>query len=235
MKEVRIKSEGEEMEGTLFLPASLSQPVPGVIFLHGLTSSQKRYLDMARALTDVGIAALAFTMRGHGSKNLDSISAEGGHADALAAYDFLASQEHIDTSRIGLCGSSFGSMLAALISTERHVSSLLLRAPAVYTAEMMQMPYSKIDKEQKTIFRQIGDVASSPSVKALEGFRGSILVVSSEHDDIIPARVPQAYYDHAVRAKYRQIEEMKGATHTLDDTAKATFIVRMTNWFKETL
>ncbi len=227
------------MEGTIFMPAGTG-PFPAVLILHGLTSSENRYFDMAEMLQAHGIAALTVNLRGHGSSEgaLAELTGQDGVADGFAAYDFLASYPGIDSTRIGMCGSSYGGMIAATVAGGRPMRSLILRAPATYSETMMVTLLNDIMAEEKTIFRNSAEqVAVSPSVRAIENFKGDLLVVASENDDIIPRIIPQAFYDHATAASRREFEVMAGAPHSLTPSPvhKQQFNARALQWFSETL
>jgi len=123
------------------LPEGSNKPIPAVMTFHGMTSSETGYIPLASALSARGIAGLTVNMRGHGNSEGDFKTATVSEAvnDALAAYDFLTSQPGIDRNRIGVVGSSVGAILAALATERRSIASLVLRAPAAYTEQMMKI------------------------------------------------------------------------------------------------
>lgn len=239
MERVDLESEGQKMEAMLFMPEGTG-PFPAVLILPGFTSNGSRFFDLAEMLRGKNIAAMTLNMRGHGESegNLMEMAASDLRKDAFPAYDYLAARPEIDASRIGISGSSFGSMVAALTALERPVKSLLLRAPATYSDAMMITPFADIAREEKTIFRNsTEEVAKSEAVRTMEKFTGGILVVASGEDDVIPYIIPQAFYDHATSAVRREIETMAGAPHSLSPTPKfkAQFNTRALAWFSETL
>lgn len=239
MDRVELESEGQKMEAVLFMPEGTGQ-FPAVLILPGFSSNGSRFFDLAEMLREKGIAALTLNMRGHGGSEgaLLEMTASDLRKDSLPAYDYLAARSEIDASRIGISGSSFGSMVAALTSIERPVKSLLLRAPATYSDTMMTTPFEKIAKDEKTIFRNSEEeVAKSEAVRVMEKFTCSLLVVASGEDDVIPYIIPKAFYDHATTAVRREIETMAGAPHSLSPTPefKAQFNDRALQWFSETL
>lgn len=227
------------MEAYLFMPEGAG-PFPAVLILPGFTSNGSRFFDLAEMLRAKGIAALTLNMRGHGESEgaLLEMTANDLRKDSLPAYDYLAARPEIDASRIGISGSSFGAMVAALTALERPVKSLLLRAPATYSGKMMTTPFAEIAKEEKTIFRNSAEeVAKSEAVRTMDRFTGSLLVVASGEDDVIPYVIPKAFYDHATSASRREIETIAGAPHSLSPTPKfkAEFNTRALAWFSETL
>lgn len=56
------------------------------------------------------------------------------------AYDALRGAEGVDPARIGVCGASYGGFLAALLSGLRDPKRLLIRAPALYPDDWLDLP-----------------------------------------------------------------------------------------------
>jgi hypothetical protein len=238
MQKIEITNTGQRMNGTLFVPTSQDKS-PGVIFFHGLTSSEARYVGMAERLLENGIAALTINLRGHGTSEgvLSSLSLMDSISDAIAAYDFFAVQSGVDASRIGICGSSYGATLAAAVTAKRAVKSLLLRAPAAYTDAMIAMNFDDLMKQEDDVFKSMNDLESTRAIQDVSTFRGNLFVVASENDDIIPLKIPEAYFNAAISAEQKEFEIMKGAPHGLGRRPDLLeeFTVKMTNWFAKTL
>ena len=121
---------GETIEGLLLTPAQPSQePMPAVIFSHGLYAFKEIYLPLYRDLARRGIAVLAIDLPGHGGS--------GGHCDlgnteytaVLAACDWLtANHGEIDPGRIAAAGHSLGgvtSTRAGIFQTEKKLSAVV--------------------------------------------------------------------------------------------------------------
>lgn len=111
-------SDGWNLHGRIFLPAEASETakVPGVVFVHGAMHDQETYYDLARAVVKKGMAALTFDWRG---KNRDLDEGKGHYGvdlapgeekkiylDIKAAIQFLASQNAVDNSRIGIVAAT---------------------------------------------------------------------------------------------------------------------------------
>lgn len=226
------------MDGSLFVPEKIAGKIPGVLFLHGMTSSEKNYIPLAEEMVKMGFAALTVNLRGHGTSEgeFNTLTIGDGFKDALAAYDFLVSQEVVDKNRMGICGGSLGGALAVLVCRLRPVRSLVLRAPAVYTPEMVGMTYQKIMSDEGKIFYSIEDLSQTESIQAIEKFPGSLLVIQSEKDQIIPQFISQAYTDYAKSSKVKKLDTISDATHELFQPEwREKFKSLAYNWFKETL
>ena len=127
-REVRFSSGGIELAGSLTLPSG-SGPFPVAIAISGsgVQDRDGSASDPAEArlapeiFARAGIALLRTDDRGAGESGGDSYQATFDDlvADAAAAIAFLAEQEAIDPTRIGLVGSSQGAAIAALTAI-RH-------------------------------------------------------------------------------------------------------------------
>ena len=102
-----------------------------------------------------------------------------------------------------MCGASFGAYLAALLIADRRIDRLLLRAPA------------------------LPEGASLPP--GMASFSGSVLIVVSERDEVIPPSTVAAY-TAAFGGRARH-EVIRGATHALTDPAwRRVFIDLIVEW-----
>jgi esterase/lipase len=237
MQKIELTVENQRIDGNLFIPENEGKN-PGVIFLHGMTSSETKYIPMAQRLVDVGIAGMTINLRGHGTSegSLDTLTVFDALIDVRMSYDFFVAQKGIDPERIGICGSSFGALLGIMLADERRVQSLLLRAPALYTDSMMRMYFNRLIAHEDTLFHEIANISGSAAIRVISKFSGSVLVVASENDEIIPMPIPYAIYDAATKAKKRAYEVMKGAPHSLKDEKQILgYTNRMIRWFKDTL
>ena len=115
----------------------------------------------------------------------------------LAAYDVLAAHRGVDPTRSRVVGSSYGGYLAAILTSLRPVRWLALRAPALYKDADWELPKRQLDRRAGP-----GRLPAAPvrpeenrALRACAAFRGDVLLVESEHDDVVP---------HPVIANYRE-------------------------------
>lgn len=238
MQKVSFQSDGLNIHGTLVMPDEVNKPFPGVIIFHGMTSSEAGYVPLAAKLAEHGIAGLAVSMRGHGESDGDFNKSTVAEAisDAIAAQDFLVNQPGIDASRIGMVGSSVGAIVSSLATEKCSIRSLVFRAPAAYTSEMMQISMAETMVNEGRQFHEIENLEKTPAGHAISKYSGGFLVVASENDDLIPPSVTKGYLDIAKNSYKKELFVIKGATHTLTDTKwKDVFIDKATAWFTDTL
>jgi uncharacterized protein len=196
----------------------------GLLFIHGLHSTQAGYGPRAqRAAETLGATTLTFDLGGHGESEGDphAVTPRENLADAILAHDALAATAGVDPDRIGVCGASYGGYLAALLTAQRTPARLLIRAPALYPDDRLDLPLGHRGA--------LPEAPHSQAVAALNAFDGEVLVLESEHDEVVPHAMVQAYVgagDHVQHAL------MRGIGHRLaTPAAEAEFVDRVLEWF----
>jgi esterase/lipase len=237
-KNISFISEGQKVRGTLFRPTRIKGKIPAVIFFHGMTSSEKRYIPIAEKLSKKGICAMTISIRGHGDSdgNFKKLKVPNGVKDGLNAYDFLSKQSFVDKNKIGLLGSSVGAVIACMVSKRRKVKTLILKAPAIYTNKMMTLTYPQTMEREDEIFKEIRNINTTPAIKAVSEFKGSLLAILSENDNVIPPKMQEQYLVNAKNTVKRKKIIIKGADHSLiKEKWRKKFIDEMEKWFINTL
>jgi dienelactone hydrolase len=231
---IEIPVDGEGISGTLVAPATA---VPGVLFVQGWGSGQEQYLPRAREIAALGCLGLTFEPRGvarHDAQH-ETVTREDNLRDVLAAYDLLANQRAVDTSAIGVVGASYGAYLAAILTSLRPVRWLALRAPALYKDEDWDSPKRRLDRDELAAYRRRPlDPEENRALRACASFKGDVLIVESEHDDIVPHPAIANYlaaFGKAHSLTYRVIES---ADHALsEDRWQQAYTSLLVNWATE--
>ena len=231
---VDIAVDDVNIDGTVITPGTA---MPGVLFVHGWGGSQEKYLARARQIAALGCVCLTFNLRGHAETEPqhETVTREDNLRDLLAAYDMLAGQPLVDKASVAVVGSSYGAYLAAILTELRPVRWLALRVPALYRDEDWSLPKQQLKKYELAAYRRL---AISPdenrALGACAAFRGDVLIVESEHDDIIPHPVIANYmaaFEKAHSLTYRVIE---GADHGLSEEPwQQAFTTLLVNWATE--
>jgi dipeptidyl aminopeptidase/acylaminoacyl peptidase len=224
VRPLRFNSNGRTLAAHLSAPAVTR---PGLLFIHGLHSSQSGYLERAEAATEeLGAVCLAFDLGGHGESDgtRSALSLRDHLADVTAAYDCLVAERDVDASRIGVSGASYGGYLAALLTALRPVARLAMRAPMVYADSELDVPLA--------LRTSSGEVPeASAAVDALGRFSGSLLLVESGRDEVVPPSMIQAYRDAVPEAEYVLIPD---AGHELNRPEwRAAFLGALLAFFRE--
>jgi uncharacterized protein len=219
MKTVSIPVDDQHINGKLLQPRDADGRRPAVLFVHGWGSSQRRSIGKAKQLVNAGFVCLTFNLRGHARtvEQRDTVTRAQNLRDVMAAYDLLAAQSDVDAERIALVGGSYGGYLATLLTAERKVRGLALRAPAVYKDGDFDRPKRQLnlDPDLPDYRRRRIEPSENIALAAAARFDGDVLIVESEHDTVIPQPVIANYLRAFGAARSVEHEVIGGADHGL--------------------
>ena len=232
---LQIKVEHGYLDGTMLVPKTTA---PGVLFVHGWGGNQEQYMERARQATAMGCIFLTFDLSGHARTHGEqqSVTRETNLADLIAAYDVLAAHPLVDRDSIAVIGSSYGGYLATILTELRPVRWLGLRVPALYFDEGWTTPKYALHVEHDLVAyrKRIVPATENRALRAAARFGGDVLLVESEHDQIVPHTVIASYLQsllHAHSLTYRVIE---GADHALSDAgSQRAYTALVVNWLDE--
>jgi uncharacterized protein len=233
-REIKIEVGARRLEGTFVTPATLA---PGVLFIHGWGGNQAQYLARARELAGLGCVCLTFNLHANepAAPEHQSVTREDNLRDAVSAYDWLVQHPDVDKEAIAVIGSSYGGYLGAILTTERPVRWLGLRAPALYKDEDWTVPKKKLDVRELAAYRRTAVAAAhNRALTACAAFTGDVLIVESEHDDIVPHPVIENYQAAFEKARSRTFRAIAGADHALSKLPwQQQYTSILVNWATE--
>ena len=228
---VEFKVGEDTLRGALFIPDGKG-PFPAVIFFHGSESTGDTYFELAEKIAQKGIVGFAFNLRGCGISdgNIKEQTMGMGREDVKVALKLLLSQEEIDLHRIGVLGSSYGGFLASLVACEYNFKSIALVVPAAYAPSSMSLIHG-------THIQEMEDFNKSISYQEIKKFKGDLLVIRAELEDLLPEGMAEKYFEVAINANKKEDYLLKEAGHRikLNPNAKKALIDKATSWFLETL
>jgi uncharacterized protein len=231
---IDIAVDGQHIAGTLVAPATV---VPGVLFVHGWGGNQEQYLARAREIAALGCVGLTFDLRGHArtEPQHETVTREDSLRDVIAAYDVLADQPAVDASAIAVVGSSYGGYLAAILTSLRPVRWLGLRAPALYRDEDWALPKRRLDRDELAAYRRRPvSAADNRALRACAAFAGDVLIVESEHDDVVPHPAIASYRAAFERARSLTYRVIEGADHGLSEEPwQRAYTALLASWVTE--
>lgn len=155
--EFENSKDGHKLAGTLTIPEG-EGPFPAVVLVSGsgpqdrdeTLMGHKPFWVIADHLSRNGVAVLRYDDRGVGKSggNFAAATTEDFTYDALAAVDFLATREEIDSSKIGIAGHSEGGLIApkAAIRSTKVAFIVLLAGPGVPGADILRLQQRLIMK-----------------------------------------------------------------------------------------
>jgi pimeloyl-ACP methyl ester carboxylesterase len=235
---VEIRVDEELIDGTLLTPVPSPAAAPGLLFLHGWGGSQEQYLGRAGIVAASGSVCLVFDLRGHvrSERRREVVSREDNLNDCMAAYDRLIDSPGVDTSAIGVVGSSYGGYLAAILTYLRPVRWLGLRAPALYEDDGWGLPKRWLHHDTDLVaFRHRAVLpGENVALRACEAFCGDVLLVASEHDDVVPHPVIESYLSACAHARSLTYRILEGADHGLSEEPwRSAYTTLLVQWLNE--
>ena len=231
---IDIAVDNQRIAGTLVTPDTL---IPGVLFVHGWGGNQEQYLARAREIAALGCVCLTFEPRGvsRDHPEHETVTREENLRDVIAAYDVLAGRPDVDESAIAVVGSSYGGYLAAILTSLRPVRWLGLRVPALYKDEDWSLPKQELKNYGLAEFRR-GPVRpeKNRALGACAAFEGDVLIVESEHDDVVPHPVIANYMAAFRMAHSLTYRVIQGADHGLSEEPwQQAYTSLLVNWATE--
>lgn len=119
---------------------------------------------------------------------------------------------HVCREPLTLIAASMSAHTAIQLTQFFNVENLVLLVPAVYTRRAYHLPFGP---EFSAAIRVPESWSESDAFDVLAGFRGNILVVAAECDDVIPFEVPQRIHASAGNARMRKLHVIPEAGHRL--------------------
>lgn len=150
--EVSFQSDdGWTLQGNLRLPdgADKNSKLAGVVMVHGAKHDQQTYAHLSEEIVKKGMAALRFDWRSKGrsinaGKGIYEVDLPAGelanlYLDVKAAIEFLASQEEVDASRIGIVAATLSCVHALhAASGDPRIQTVVLLTSLEPTPEARQ-------------------------------------------------------------------------------------------------
>lgn len=219
MKRITVKAPSGQLKGRLFYPKR-RVPSPAVLFLHGWTSAQSRYFDLAKKLARRGFVVMTVDLVGHGETGGDIARLTGKEylADVVAVYDRIKREPRVDMRRIVVFGSSFGGYLATLLLGKRAPAGVILRAPANIRDEgFATRPHIDFtlrwDREAIPWHKRKLSRSGTRALRAINRFRGKMLIIEMGSDAVIPRQTIKNYINAVSDKKRLAHVVIKGAPH----------------------
>jgi dipeptidyl aminopeptidase/acylaminoacyl peptidase len=250
-----VSSRGQTMRGFLHRPENFSaaRRYPAVLFLHGLggnhIESHRFFVLAARRLAAQNILAARFDFLGSGNSDGEfcDVTPDTELQDALVLLQWLQSQPGVDRTRIGLIGFSLGGLLATYAATRFDVKALCLWAA---TAHMYRRMKEKSTPQSSAMLKLRGwhDINGNKTSRAFfdsaaklqplteaKKFRGRVLILHGEGDDIVPVEEAREY-SQAFAACHPALKILPNADHGFNKVEWADEVIETTaKWLAKNL
>lgn len=201
---IQIDFESHTLIGDAIPPGSS----PDVLVLHGAGNSRRgRFQLLREGLWTEGISSAAFDFVGHGDTggDLSRSSLYSRTRQACRAVDALNIPQPFS-----VIGASMSAYTAVKLLEHFQIKSLILLVPAMYTRQAYTIPFNQGFSD---VIRRPQSWVQSDAWHLLADFRGRLLVVGAENDQVIPPDVIQRIYDSAVNAAERNLYIAPEASH----------------------
>ena len=190
---------------------SLAETDPGrLVILHGAgLGTRDRFRSLRTCLAQQGISSLAFDFIGYGETGglLSESSLQSRTAQARAVIEAVGLPRPFS-----VLGSSMGGYTAVKLLELYPIANLILFVPAMYHTAAYAMPFGE---SFTRIIRQPQSWVESDAWRILETFRGRLLLITAEQDDVIPEDVTRRIYASAVQATTRTSYVVPHCPHLL--------------------
>lgn len=191
----------EGLSYALFRPAA--EALGGVVILHGAGSSKESHYAYARHARALGLAAIAFDLRGHGESS--------GELGAGVASDVSAVAGLLPDGPVALRGSSLGGYLALTVANDIGASAVVAicaaEAEGLRRGVRSRWFDAAIDAPGfDGYLRAHDELAAAASLDA------ALLLLHAEGDEIVPVEHSRALYA-AATTPARRLVVVPGGHH----------------------
>ena len=233
---VVIYNQGQKIFGNLCLPR---EKAPCVIMSHGLEGSKDgdKWLVLSARLYDAGFASLRFSYRGCGegeerSKGeFEDTTLTGRISDYRAAINFLQGAE-VDTTRLGVIGSSFGGRVALAARDERIRAMVTLATPSHFPSpseerlkQIRDKGYFELDSGKRLRQGFYEDLRQYNIREEVKKIHSPLLIIHGSLDEVVSVEDAYELYSHANEPK--RLEVIEGANHVFDKPAHLNTVINL--------
>jgi len=201
-----VEFEGRALRGDAFGPDLPAQ----ALLLHGGGKHHRGKMRPLRLdLLERGVGSWAFDFIGHGETGgeLKTSSLAERTAQAVAVIDALGLAER---GPLALSAASMGAHTAVDLLERYEVDRLVLVVPAMYATAAQAV---RFDQGFTEIIRRPQSWRGARGWEILRRFRGRLLVVAAELDDVIPEGVVELYGSSATNASESSTLILDGVGH----------------------
>lgn len=217
---LEFEENGKRMEltGKMFTPETEnSGRKPAVLFIHPKYGSSEKHIQRspeeearAKALAEqTGATTMIMYVRGLEDTPGDVHTTSFNQAleDFTRAYDYLASSDGIDPTRMGVFGYSWGGSMAARLTSRRAPKAIFLAAPTSYRNEDLASPYGGIPSKPAEEFYT--------TLVSLKNFPGKVGILFAGNDDKVSPESIQQFQATSRDNTRRGINTILGAPHDI--------------------
>ena len=259
-KTLFIKSEKYDIPAVVNMPQG--ENLPFVIMCHGTASDKNEagnmYADLAAALAEKSVASIRMDFAGCGDSADSGINQTfmAEVDDTIKAYEYMCSNEKVDTERAGIIGFSQGGRVMAQFM-ETHADKMKAAVSwsgachngiglfagwfETFYEKAVKEGYAAIPMDWRSDFivplQWFEDIRNTNPMDALAKYTGELLCIAGREDFLVPC----AHADEiAATNEKAEVIIYDDADHTFnvltEDTSIAKDVIATTaRWFAEKL
>jgi len=240
-KAVIIPAKDYTLNGRLYGKAEKLKHDSAILFISGRKPTRYRMTTSSFYAGFISrkphTICLTVALRGMGSDgDINRLCRADYLEDVIAAYDYLANTTGVDTANIQVVGESFGAYLACLLSAKRPVRKMALRVPTDFSNEgFADIPYFRLTGNSPNQWKcKKHAFSESFALKAINEFRGNLMMVSSERDLHVPIQTTENYLAAVHDSTKLEYFHMKKATHgMLHPKLQWEYIQKLSKWLRK--
>lgn len=186
------------------------EELPTALFIHGAwKSSKERVAYIAPLFAEKWFPLLAFDFPWHGEStgDMSRSSLQKRIDEAHEAMKLLD-----PNARVTVMGSSMGGHIALELLKTGRVENLILFCPAIYSDASVAMQFDQWFTEE---IRRLNSRMSSSLFEELGKYRGRVIIVIGEEDDVIPKEVIGKLIASAANVEHKELIFVPGAWHAI--------------------
>jgi len=177
------------------------------VFLHGAGSaSRKRFEKLREYLNANDLPSVSFDFIGHGETGGD-MTDTSLHIRTLQASSVI--KEH-SSQVLNLIGSSMSAYTAIKLTEIYNVQNLVLMVPGIYTPKAYTINFGSSFSE---VIRVKNSWLDSDAFEILKEFKGNLLIIAAQKDDVIPPEILTKLFDSAINVNSKKLHIVKDAEH----------------------
>jgi len=251
MRDTKIftfNKEDEKLAGLMAMPSVKKKIYPTVILVHGFDVTKEEYglFDvLAKRLSDSGFLVYRFDFSGCGESEGDysKTSLTKLKGDLSCVFDFVKSQDIVDSENIGILAQSFGTSVVVSLCPDAKAVVFMgsISYPGDVFRTLFSLPGSTYNPDGMSVrLRTDGrktevksgfwkDFDNYDLPEDIKKIRCPVLFINGSKDTRIPISERDSYFSNANEPKEKVIIE--GASHGLNPKRdEASGIV--VEWFK---
>lgn len=150
-------------------------------------------------------------------------------------HDYQMLRVHARPDGMGVLGFSYGGYMAALLAGMYPFDWLVLRSPAIYPDADWLLAKEDLDRRELDAYRHAMHTPdNNRALAACTAFKGDVLLVQSEHDEVVSRPVIDSYAWAFGNARSLVRHTLLEADHALSQARwRRTYHAIVVDWLRE--